>query len=295
MRAHFISLRLTIDKLQCALSYAANYARARSMSGKTDDLTERLLECLEELDSYKDDLDTWTDSLGELSEIEDAFEAANRNRLHGKTILDIGTDCVKPLYIALKFEPDKIIGINENLSFFYSFASDIEQNSRLFTKTEIKLYDCSCFNKERLEKILTKEKQTTSDFVLISKTLHHLRTGECIAKDRDEKHTHPEDEESCIYKFEEKETFERLLQLGKRVIVYEWFDPSEEDDDKVRGRGGYFTTEEWHKIFCHLSENYRVEVIEPLRCHLDKGEIEKVMAKLRQVDCICFYVETKKS
>jgi len=266
------------------------------MSCKTDDLTKRLLECLEELDDYKADLDmwtAWTDSLDELSEIENAFEADNRNKLHGKTVLDIGTDCVKPLYIALKFEPDKIIGIDEYLS--YPYASDVEQKSKLFTKTEIKLYDCSCFNKEKLEKILTKEKQTTSDFVLISKTLHHLRTGKCIAKERDQNHKCPPDEESCIYKFEEQKTFDRLLQLGKRVIVYEWFRASEEDDDKVRGRGGYFTTKEWRQIFHNLSENYRVKIIEPLRCHLDKKEIEKVMAKLRQVDYICFYVETKKS
>jgi len=53
-------------------------------------------------------LNTWIDSLEELSEIEDAFEVDERNKLHGKTILNIGTDCVKPLYIALKFEPDKI-------------------------------------------------------------------------------------------------------------------------------------------------------------------------------------------
>ena len=264
------------------------------MSCKTDDLAKRLLKCLEELDDYKTDLDiwtAWTDSLEELSEIKDAFEADSRSKLHGKTILDIGTDCVKPLYIALKFEPDKIIGIDEDLS--YPYASDVEQKSKLLTKTEIKLYDCSCFNKEKLEKILMREKQTTSDFVLISKTLHHLRTGECIAKDRDEKHTHPEDEECCIYRFKEQEIFEKLLQLGKRVIVYECFYPHEEDDDKVRGRGGYFTTEEWRQIFSYLSENYRVEIIEPKRCHLDKKEVKKVMAKLRQVDRICFYVERK--
>ena len=96
-----------------------------------------------------------------------------------------------------------------------------------------------------------------------------------------------------MYKFEEQEIFERVLQLGKRVIVYECFRASGKDADKVRGRGGYFTTEEWRQIFSHLSENYRVEVIEPIRCHLDKKEVKKVMAKLRQVDCICFYVERK--
>ena len=263
------------------------------MSCKTDDSTKRLLECLEELDACKTDLNTWTNSLEELSQIEDAFEADNRNKLHGKTILDIGTDCVKPLYIALKFEPDKIIGIDEFLS--YSYASDIEQKSKCFTETEVKLYECSCFNGKRLKKILTKEKQTTSDFILLSKTLHHLRTGECIAKERDQNHECPPDEESCMYKFEEREIFDRLLQLGKRVIVYEWFRASVEDDDKVRGRGGYFTTKEWRQIFLNLSENYRVEIIEPLRCHLDKKEIEKVIAKFRQVDYVCFHVETKKS
>jgi len=261
------------------------------MSCKKNDLVERLLKCQEELENCSNELDTWTDSLEELSEIEDAFEVNKRNKLHGKTILDIGTDCVKPLYIAFKFEPEKIIGINEALS--YSYASDIEQNSKLFTKTKIKFYNCSCFNRERLGKILTKEKQTSSDFVLVSKTLHHLRTGNCIAKKRDEKHRCQEDEEFCIYKFEGQEIFKDLLQLGKRVIVYECFDPNEKDEDKVRGRGGYFTIEEWRQIFHHLLESYRVELIEPLRCHFDKKDLAKVIAKLRQVDCICFYVETK--
>lgn len=264
------------------------------MSVKTDDLVKRLFNCLEESEDNKVDLDLWNaawiDSLEELSEIEDAFEVDRRNKLHGKTILDIGTDCAKPLYIALKFEPHKIIGINENL---YRFASGLEQKSKLLTMTEIKLYNCSFFDEEKRSKILTKEKQTMSDFVLVSKTLHHFRTGECIAKERDKEHEHRKDEESCIYRFEEQKIFEVLLELGKRVIVYEHFYPHEEDDDKVRGRGGYFTTEEWRRMFNHLSENYRVEFIGPLRCHLDKKGLEKVIAKLRHVDCICFYVETK--
>ncbi len=257
---------------------------------KKYDLAEGLLKCLEESDNYKADLATWIDSLEELSEIEDALEVDKRNKLHGKTIFDVGTDCVKPLYIALKFEPEKIVGINEVL---YPFASDLEQKSKFLTKTEIHLYSCSLFDDEKLRKILRKEKEDKFDFVLTSKTLHHLRTGKCIANERDQKHECREDEENCIYKFEERKIFERLLELGKRVIVYECFFPHEEDVDKVRGRGGYFTNEEWRRIFRHLSENYRVEFTEPLRCHLDKKELEQVNAKLRQVDYICFYVETK--
>jgi len=153
------------------------------MPREQEDIVERFLECQEKLERTKNELLTWTDSLEELSEIEEAFEA---NNLHGKTILDIGTDCIKPLYIALKYEPEKIIGINEELS--YSFAADIEQKSRLFAKTEIKFYDCSCFNDEKLKEILIRENQTTSDIVLLSKTLHHLRTGECIAEGLDPKH-----------------------------------------------------------------------------------------------------------
>ncbi len=263
------------------------------MSFKTDDLTERLLRCLEESEEYKAELDirdaAWIDSLEELSEIEDAFEVDKRNKLCGKTILDVGTDSVKPLYIALKFEPDKIVGINEEL---YSFASDLEQKSKFFTKTQVHLYNCSLFDDEKLRKILRKEKEDKFDFVLTSKTLHHLRTGECIAKKGDQKHKCREDEEGCIYKFEEQEIFECLLRLGKRVIVYECFLPHEKDVDKVKGRGGHFTINEWRRIFKHLSENYRVEFIEPFRCRLYKKELEKVIAKLRQVDCICFYVET---
>jgi len=258
------------------------------VSCEDNGLLERLLECETELAGYKDDVATWTDSLEELSDIEDAF-TAKEEKLHGKTILDIGTDCVKPLYIALKFEPEKIIGINEYLS-SYSFAADLEQKSRLFTKTKIHLYNCSFFDEVQLGKI---QRRNTIDFVLVSKTLHHLRAGECIAEKRDEKHECQEDEDSCIYKFEEQDIFKRLLRLGKRVIIYEWFDPTDEDVDKVRGRGGYFTNKEWRRIFSHLSENYRVEFVEPLRCRLEKKEVEKVMAKLRQVDCVCFHVETK--
>jgi hypothetical protein len=264
---------------------------ARYMSGKTDSSAERLLQCLEELDDLKADLDTWIGSLEELSEIEDAFEADKGNKLFGKTILDVGTDYVKPLYIALKFEPAKIIGINENL---YSFASDVEQKAKFLTKTEINFYNCSLFDDEKFRRILGKEGiEDKCDFVLVSKTLHHLRTGSCIAKGRDQKHECQEDEECCIYKFEEQEIFKRLSELGKRVIVYECFHPHEKDNDKIRGRGGYFTIKEWRRIFSHLSENYRVEFVEPLRCHLDQKEVDKVIAKLRQVDCVCFYLEMK--
>jgi len=265
------------------------------MSVKTGDSAKRLLQCLEELDNLKADLDTWIGSLEELSEIEDAFEVDKRNKLHGKTILDIGTDCVKPLYIALKFEPAKIIGINEELSTYY-FASDLEQKSKLLTETEISLYECSLFDDEKLRKIMREEGiEDKFDFVLVSKTLHHLRIGKCIAKEQDQKHKCRPNEESCIYEFEEQKIFKDLLQLGKKVIIYECFLPHERDEDKVRGRGGYFAIKEWEQIFSYLAENYRVEFVEPLRCHLDKKELEKVIAKLKQVDCICFYVETSEA
>jgi hypothetical protein len=238
-------------------------------------------------------LRTWTDSLEELSEIEDAFEPDERNKLHGKTILDIGTDCVKPLYIALKFEPDKIVGISEDLS-VYSFASDLERKSKLFTKTKITLYNCSLFDNETLDRIIEKERISNRkfanrefDFVLVSKTLHHLRTARCVAKERDEEHKCLEDEKCCIYGFEEQVIFEKLLGLGKRVIIYEFFEPSDTDNDKIRGRGGYFTTKEWRRIFEYLSdEKYKVKFIRPQQFPLNR-----VDSILRQVDCICFCVE----
>ena len=263
------------------------------MSCENNDLIERLLECEKELETLKDDLDTWTNSLEELFEIEDAFTTDGEINLDKKTILDVGTGCVKPLYIALKFKPDKIIGINEELSI--SFASDLEQKSKLFiTPTTIGFYDCSLFNKRTLDKILEKEGIERFDFVLVSKTLHHLRTGKCVAKERDEEHKCREDEECCIYRFEEQKILERLLELGKRVIVYEAFYPQEEDNDKVRGRGEYFTTKEWKEIFEYLSEKHKVEFIRPQQFHLDKETINRADSILRQVDCICFYVEKQR-
>lgn len=216
-----------------------------------------------------------------MSEIKEAFPIEEGKKLHGKTILDIGTDCIKPLYIALKFEPYKIIGINEEP---YSFSSKIEQKSKLLTKTKIHFYDCSFFDDGKLKKILRDEKTEKFDFVLVSKTLHHLRTGKCYLE-----HEHRKDEKCCIYEFEVQDIFDRLLQLGNRVIVYESFYPQEKDEDKIRGRGGYLTTEEWRMIFTHLLKNHSVELVKPLKCQLGEKELENVIAKLRQVDYVCFY------
>jgi hypothetical protein len=251
-----------------------------------------LLECEKDLESRENDLRTWTDSLEELSEIQDAFKTDGKFRILGKTVLDVGTDCVKPLYIALKFKPNRIIGIDENLT--YSYASDLEQTYKLFTDTAIRLYNCSFFNNETLDRIIEKERirKKRFDFVLVSKTLHHLRSGECVRNERDKKHKCLETEECCIYGFEERVIFEKLLELGKRVIIYEYFDPSDTDDDKIRGRGGYFIREEWQRIFEHLlSGKYKVEFIRPRQFSLNKETLNNVDSLLRQVDTICFYVE----
>jgi hypothetical protein len=196
-------------------------------------------------------LETWTDALEELSEIEDAFKTNEKFDMCGKTILDVGTDAVKPLYIALKFKPSKIIGINEELR---PFVSDLELQSKILTATKVRLYNCSFFDKVTLDRIREKEriKDKKFDFVLVSKTLHHLRTGDCIAKKRDKSHKHTD------------------------------------DDDKMRGRGGYFTAKEWTDIFDHLFKKYRVKFIRPQH---NKETLSKVKPMLRQVDCICFYVE----
>ena len=247
-----------------------------------------------ELKNLKDDLLTWTDSLDELSVIERAFKTYEKNSPDGKAILDVGTDCVKPLYIALKFKPAKVIGINEDL-YIYSFASDLKQKSKFFTNTKIELCNCSLFDNEKFDRTMKKHgfSNRKFDFVLVSKTLHHLRTGECIAQNRDRKHDCKKDEteKDCIYEFDEQLVFEKLLELGTRVIIYEWFDPTRKDPDKIRGRGGYFTTEEWMKMFKYLSGKHRVKFIQPKRFDLDKEPLDRVESMLRQVDNICFYVE----
>ncbi len=264
-------------------------------NGLIEKLSEKLLEREKDLESRKEDLKTWTNSLVELSEIEDAFKTDGKFKLRGKTVLDVGTDCVKPLYIAFKFKPNKIIGIDEELT--YSYASDLEQNSKLFTDTTIRLYDCSLFNNETLNRIIKKERipKKRFDFVLVSKTLHHLRTAKCVAKERDEEHECLETEKCCIYRFEEQKIFKKLFELGKRVIIYEFFDPSETDNDKIRGRGGYFIREEWERMFKYLSRrNYNVKFIRPEGFHLDKKTLNNAFSILRQVDTICFYVEEQR-
>lgn len=262
------------------------------MSGKHEEE-----ECEEQEEEEKSDWRVWTDALEELSQIEDAFELDENGKLPGKKILDVGTDCVKPLYIALKYKPEKIIGINEDFG-IYPFEPALKQKSNLLlTKTEIQFYECSLFDDEQLKvlEIKPKKKEDRFHFVLLCKTLHHFRTGKCIASKRGPKHICREDEKCCVYKFKEKEIFDRLFELGERVIVYEAFYPHEKDIDKVRGRGGYFTIKEWERIFSYLLKNHNVKLIRPTKYRPSskdlKKELEKIEAKLRQIDYICFCVE----
>jgi hypothetical protein len=210
--------------------------------------------------------------------------------LHGKTILDVGTDAVKPLYIALKFKPKKIIGISDC---FPPFVSHIELKSKIFRDSELRLFTCSLFNKVTLRIIQEMEGIDKFNFVLVSKTLHHLRTGTCIAKNRfkDHKCERNETESDCIYKFETRKIFDRLLELGIRVIIYESFDPNAKDDDKVRGRGAYFTRKELTDVFRHLSNGYSVQFVRPEKFPLTQETIDRIEPMLREVDDFCFYVE----
>lgn len=243
-----------------------------------------------ELENCQNLLDSWINSLEELSEIQEAFAFDGKIGLNGKTILDIGTDCVKPLYIALKFKPNMIVGIDENLP---KIASGIMLKSRLLTETKIRFHDCSFLDDSSLDRILRREKTRKFNIVLVSKMLHHLRTGECVRAERGGKHDCKRDrtEKDCVYRFDEQEVFSRLLAFGERTIVYEYFYPDEEDDDKVRGRGGYFTADEWKRTFGHLCGNYRVEFFRPQRFTLDRDSMSRIDSMLRKVDRVCFYVE----
>lgn len=243
-----------------------------------------------ELENCQNLLDSWTDSLEELSEIQEAFPVDGKIGLKGKTILDIGTDCVKPLYIALKFKPDKIVGIDENLP---KMASDIALKSKFLTETKIRFYDCSFLDDSSLDRILTSENTRKFNIVLVSKTLHHLRTGECVRAEKGGKHDCKKDrtEKECVYRFDEREVFSRLLEFGERTVVYEYFYPDEEDDDKIRGRGGYLTADEWKQVFSYLCGIYRVEFVKPQRFMLDKDSMNRLDSMLRKVDRLCFYVE----
>lgn len=231
----------------------------------------------------------WTDAITELAEIEDGFKTNEKPEMQGKTILDVGTDCVKPLYIALKYKPLKIVGINECI--LRPFELKIESQSKLLTDTKISLYSCSLFDDVTFARILEKEEiKGKFDFVLVSKTLHHLRTDKCV-----EEHECPEDEAFCKYGLNVRFVFEKLLSLGERVLVYEPIetDTDSGDADKTRGRGGNLTKNEFLQIFRYLSENekYRIKFIRPKMFDLNKTTLDKIEPILRQVDLICFCIE----
>jgi hypothetical protein len=58
-------------------------------------------------------------------------------------------------------------------------------------------------------------------------------------------------------------SYSLLLFSGREPLFTSIFYPDAEDDDKVRGRGVYFTADEWKRIFGHLCGSYRVEFVRP--------------------------------
>jgi hypothetical protein len=260
------------------------------MCNEDNNPNERIEKLLKDIEFKEDSLKIWTDTIEELSEIEDAFKTNGKPDIQGKTVLDVGTDAVKPLYIALKYNPSKIIGIDEC---FRPFVSDLELKAKILTDTKIRLYTCSLFDEATFDRIREKEDiRGKFDFVLVSKTLHHLRTDKCV-----EKHECPENEKSCKYGFNTEFIFKKLLSLGERVIIYESIDDAtEEDADKTRGRGGYFRKNDLLQILTTLanSEKYQVRFIRPQPFDLDKTTLDRVEPILRQVDVICFFVEEQR-
>ncbi len=251
-------------------------------------ILEKYLDENEENQNLKDELNDWTESLVELATIEKALELDAENTLHGKTILDIGTNCIKSLYIALNYEPKKIVGLSDELP---NRASDIEQRSRLLLTTELRFYDCNFFDEITLEKILTKEGIKKGEFtiVLVSKTLHHMRFGKrCVTSKRNKRHKCDDSEKECIYSFEAQEVFEKLLEYGKTVVVYEGFWPDEDDNDKSRG-SGYFTRRELEETFDQISKKFKVELIAPIKHPV--GKTCDIGKELRKVDFVCFSVK----
>jgi hypothetical protein len=171
---------------------------------------------------------------------------------------------------------------------FSQFELELESRSKFLTDTSIRLYTCSLFDDVALNRIREKEGISGKfNFVLVSKTLHHLRTDECV-----EEHECQEDEECCKYGLNEEYVFAKLLSLGERVIIYEPI-KTDGDLDKTRGRGGNFTKKELLQVFKYLSENekYKVRFIRPQIFDLDKTTLYRVESMLRQVDILCFYVE----
>ena len=81
------------------------------------------------------------------------------------------------------------------------------------------------------------------------------------------------------------------MELGTRVIIYESFDPNANDNDKVRGRGAYFTREELTDVFRYLSNVYSVQFIRPEKFLLTKVTFDKIEPMLREVDEVCFFME----
>jgi hypothetical protein len=233
------------------------------MCDERNNPNERIEKLLKDNEFKDESLEIWTEALEELSEIEDAFKTNGKPDIQGKTVLDVGTDAVKPLYIALRYNPSKIVGISD---FFRPFVSDIELKSKILTDTQIRFYTCSLFDEATFDRIRGKENILGKfNFVLVSKTLHHLRTDKCI-----EKHECPESEESCKYGFNTEFIFNKLLSFGERVIVYESIDDSteeddEEDADKVRGRGSYFRKNDMLQILTDLTDSgkYRLRFIRP--------------------------------
>jgi len=188
-----------------------------------------------------------------------------------KTLLDIGAFGIFAILVALIFKLERVIAIDQ-IGFHSDFYELKEGLANFFDnrdavqliKADARYVKSLCENKVYFKNELKEIKELEPfHIVIMSKILHHLRTGKCKIHEKEK--LCQQNPKQCLFKFQPKDII-KLFLLGKQIIIWDIIALNEIDVDKDQtGIGGHLTREELWDLITTLKEvNHEIEFFEPL-------------------------------
>lgn len=238
-------------------------------------------------DSHKDEenkLDPWADTMEKLIK----WQAI----LNGDSIKRIcnigGWGYLSTLYCMIKTVDCAVVISQEISEDIFKIRDEIypyfRGNSNTRKKNILHLIEADARYKEGLKDILTerlsiteKELKKYFNLLIISKTLHHLRSGKCQVhrKSPNKKGINVEcikDPDSCVFEFK-TDVLYNLVSYGEKTLIWELIEPNFVDTDKEDGVGGHLTRREFWEILRDLdTKGYIIEFFFPPIKPLDFSE-----------------------
>ncbi|MHA1380933.1 MAG: hypothetical protein ACTSRG_21410 [Candidatus Helarchaeota archaeon] len=204
-----------------------------------------------------DDEYDWEIEFDKINEWQPSFEKIRKDLKEINRICEIGGDWKSVFLLSQHLKLTRITNVNK----IFIDDGNIIQYENLVKKSQFDFIkqDARFINGLKT-KLKEKEVEIPFDLLIISKTLHHLRTGKCIIQEEKKKWHFKK--HMKIFEFEPEKII-KLFKLAKFTLIWEHIEPNESDHD-IEDNGGNFTREEFKNFIKNLKvNNFTIDLISP--------------------------------